>query len=116
MRILFVTPLLWKRLDRAVRRREEGEAFVLVALVIVAVVALGGVALDGTLSYFEAQKLQRAADAAALAGVVWVPDQKDMADGRGKQATSASGYQVYRGDGADPDDGWTYDEVMFGPP
>ncbi len=113
MRIIFVTPLLWKRLDRAVRRREEGQALILIALAAVAMVAVVGLAVDGGLAYLEAQKLQRAADAAALAGVIWVPNQAVVADGRGKLSAQANGYKVYK-DAKNPDPGnnWTYDDVV----
>ncbi|MEI6043476.1 MAG: pilus assembly protein TadG-related protein [Chloroflexota bacterium] len=116
MRIIFITPLLWKRLDRAVRRREEGQALILVAMATVAMVAMVGLAVDGGLAYLEAQKLQRAADSAALAGVVWVPSLLEVADGRGKLSANASGYYVYRDTGTNPANNWTYDEVMAAEP
>jgi Flp pilus assembly protein TadG len=125
MRIIFVTPLLWRRLDRAVRRREEGQALILVALASIAMVAVVGLAVDGGMAYLEAQKLQRAADAASLAGVIWVPNQVIIADGRGKLAANSNGYRVYK-NGSDAcgvagynsgndkliTDSWTYNDVM----
>lgn len=95
MRTIFITPLLWKRLDRAaLRRGEEGQAVVLVALAAVAMVAMIGLAIDGAGGYLEATKLQRAADAAALAGVVWIPNQPDVADARAQLAAEAQGVKV----------------------
>lgn len=94
MRTIFITPLLWKRVDRAMRRRNEGQALVLVALTAVGMVAMVGLAIDGGLAFMEAQKIQRAADAAALAGAVWMPSLKSIADARGELATQANGYDA----------------------
>lgn len=95
MRTIFITPLLWKKLDRAaIRRGEEGQALVLIAFVIIAMVGMVGLAIDGGLGYLESVKLQRAADAAALAGVPWIPENRAVADGRARLSAEANGVQV----------------------
>ncbi|HEX2912602.1 MAG TPA: Tad domain-containing protein [Chloroflexia bacterium] len=95
MRTIFITPLLWKRFDRAaLRRGEDGQALVLIALVVVGMVAMVGLAIDGGLGYLEATKLQRAADAAALSGVAWMPDNRPVADARAQLAAEANDVKV----------------------
>ncbi len=95
MRTIFITPIFWKRYDRAtIRRGEEGQALVLIALVIVAVIAMVGLAIDGALSYLEATRMQRAADAAALSGVQWLPDNRPVADARARLGAEAQGVKV----------------------
>jgi hypothetical protein len=95
MRTIFITPLLWKRLNRsAIRRGEEGQAIVLIAFVAIGMVAMVGLAIDGGLGYLESTRMQRAADAAALAGVIWLPDNRPVADARAQLAAEANGIQV----------------------
>ncbi|MEI7556757.1 pilus assembly protein TadG-related protein [Candidatus Chlorohelix sp.] len=95
MNTIFITPLLWKRLNRAIRRREEGQAMVLIAAAAVAMVAIVGLSVDGGMSYWESQKLERAAESAALAGVVWVPSQPTVADARGRLTVESQGYNAF---------------------
>lgn len=95
MRTIFITPLLWKRLNRsALRRGEEGQAIVLIAFVAIGMVAMVGLAIDSGLGYLESARLQRAADAAALAGVIWLPDNRVVADARAQLAAEANGVKV----------------------
>jgi Flp pilus assembly protein TadG len=57
MRTIFITPLLWKRLNRsALRRGEEGQAIVLIAFVAIGMVAMVGLAIDGGLGYLESTR------------------------------------------------------------
>jgi hypothetical protein len=62
------------RVDRSRRCQEGGYAAVLTALVLVPLLGFAGFAVDIGAWYSRASSLQRAADAAALAGVVWQPD------------------------------------------
>ena len=55
-------------------RREGGYAVVLTALVLVPLMGFAGFAIDVGSWYSKAAQVGRAADAAALAGVVWMPD------------------------------------------
>ena len=55
-------------------RDERGYAVILIALVLVPLMGFAGFAVDVGAWYARASALQRAADAASLAGVVWQPD------------------------------------------
>ena len=55
-------------------RGEKGYVLVLAALIMVPLLAFTGFAVDVGSWYARANRLQRAADAGALAGVVWMPD------------------------------------------
>ncbi|MDW3218055.1 MAG: Tad domain-containing protein [Acidimicrobiales bacterium] len=54
--------------------RDAGYAVVMTALILVPLLGFAGFAVDVGAWYSRAASLQRAADAAALAGVVWQPD------------------------------------------
>ncbi len=54
--------------------RERGYAIVLTALILVPLFGFAGFAVDVGAWYARASAIQKAADAAALAGVVWQPD------------------------------------------
>lgn len=63
------------RSRRSVRRRNErGYVLIMSALIMVPLLAIGGMATDLGAWYAEGSRMQRAADAAALAGVVWLPE------------------------------------------
>jgi hypothetical protein len=113
MNTIFISPLLWKRFNRAVRRREEGQALVLIAAAAVAMVAIVGLSIDGGMLYWEAQKLQRAADSAALAGVVWVPSQPLVADARGRLSVQSQGFNSFFQSG-NQQASYNNDQVMAG--
>ena len=102
MRTIFITPLLWKKVNRALRRRSEGQALVLVALTAIGMVAIVGLAIDGGLAFMETQRVQRAADAAALAGAIWMPNQISVANARGRLAAQSNGYDAVNRLGASP--------------
>ncbi|MEM9468074.1 MAG: Tad domain-containing protein [Actinomycetota bacterium] len=55
-------------------REDRGYAVVMTALVLVPLMGFAGFAVDVGAWYARASELQRAADAASLAGVVWQPD------------------------------------------
>ncbi len=55
-------------------RGEKGYALVLAALMLLPLLAFAGFATDVGAWYARANRIQRAADAASLAGVVWMPD------------------------------------------
>lgn len=65
------------RLTSTGRRRvrgEKGYALVLAALMLLPMLAFTGFATDVGAWYARASRIQRAADAASLAGVIWMPD------------------------------------------
>lgn len=80
-------------MGRTRRRGEKGYALILCALLLLPLLAFTGFATDVGAWYARANRIQRAADAASLAGVVWMPDQ-----GR---ATSEA-LAVAKRDGFDP--------------
>lgn len=64
-------------MTRTHRRRirgEKGYALILAALLLLPLLAFTGFATDVGAWYARASRIQRAADAASLAGVVWMPD------------------------------------------
>jgi Flp pilus assembly protein TadG len=86
------------RTDRRRRRMkgEEGYVIVLTALLLLPLLAVTGLAVDLGAWYARAAAIQRAADAAALAGVVYLPDL-GAASARAEAIAAANGF----GDGAD---------------
>ncbi len=59
---------------RSVEKAERGYAMIFVAFLILPMVAMVGIAVDVGSFYVRAAHLQKAADAAALAGVIYQPD------------------------------------------
>jgi len=70
---------------------DRGYAAVLVALVLVPLMGFAGLAVDIGAWYSRASSLQRAADAAALAGVVWQPDFA-TAEANARQEAARNGF------------------------
>lgn len=56
------------------RRGDSGYALILTALLLIPMLAFTGLGVDVGSWYATANRVQRAADAAALAGVIWMPD------------------------------------------
>lgn len=75
-------------------RREEQGGFFLVFFAIILVVMLGfaGFAVDFASWSYEGQQQQKAADAAALAGAVYMPDNPSLAYSVARQVATANGY------------------------
>jgi len=57
----------------ATQAKEAGQIVVIFALMLVVLIGLVGIAVDTTYAWREALRVQRAADSAALAGVVYLP-------------------------------------------
>lgn len=91
-----------RKLTRAFRRGEEGQAAIIVALAMA--VLLGFAALSVDVGYFmwEKRALQNAADAAALAGALELPESPYWAE------EAAQGYAYRNGVGQN---GWTLERV-----
>ena len=73
--------------------REQGQAMVVIALVMVLLLALVGIAVDIGLVYARQSQLSLAVDSAALAGVTELnrqPDEKDNAVDRGAEFMNAN--------------------------
>ena len=58
-------PIFW--------RRQQGQAFVMIALMILVIIGAVGLAVDGGIAYYYNASAERAAAAAALSGVVFMP-------------------------------------------
>ena len=74
------------------RSEQGGYVMVLTALLIVPLLGFVAMAVDIGAWYVQAQANQRAADAAALAGVVWLPDMT-KATAVAKETASRNGFQ-----------------------
>jgi Flp pilus assembly protein TadG len=78
--------------DRHARRRDEhGYVLALTALVILPLMLISAMAVDFGGWYTQGSRMQKAADAAALAGVVWLPDLAE-ATTVAKATAKANGY------------------------
>jgi len=86
-----------KELIRRFKEGESGIALVQLALLAVVLMLFTAFAVDLGWFYLNANKIQRAADNAALAGVVYMPDQTPIAIDRAERIAEANGYE----DGAD---------------
>ncbi len=80
---------------RGRRRDEAGVAALLFALVLPTIlVGMAALAVDVGMLYREAARLQRAADAAALSGVTWMPGNLDQATVTARATAAKNGYPV----------------------
>jgi Flp pilus assembly protein TadG len=78
--------------DRRARRRDEhGYVLALTALVLLPLLLISAMAVDFGAWYTQGSRMQKAADAAALAGVVWLPDLTE-ATSVAKETAKANGY------------------------
>lgn len=87
----------WRRLA-AGWRRQEGQALVLAAAASVVVMGFTAMVVDVGLILYERRHLQNVADAAALAGVLELPDSPAMAIAKAEEWASKNGF-----DPSDPD-------------
>lgn len=86
-----------ERLARRLARRRDGESgFVIAwfALILVVLLAFAGLAIDVSNWWATANKIQRAADAAALGGVVYLPAEFGTARTVAEQVAGANGYDA----------------------
>ena len=74
------------------RARERGQVIVLFAGAMIALVALCAVVVDVAWYWTNDLRMQRAADAAALAGVVWLPSKPTTAYSVAKAEAAKNGY------------------------
>lgn len=72
---------------------EQGQAIIIVALAMVALVLFAGLALDAATIYAGQSRLKRAIDAAALAGVVELPNEP-AAEARSRQFMLGNGFDT----------------------
>lgn len=83
----------WRLVRRLRRREERGIAIVWMALTLVLMVLFAGFAVDISNWWLRAERLQRAADAGAHAGVVFLPADLASATTRAKGQVGINGYQ-----------------------
>jgi Flp pilus assembly protein TadG len=79
----------------ATQAKEAGQIVVIFALMLVVLIGLVGIAVDTTYAWREALRVQRAADSAALAGVVYLPGNFDRAGGAKDTAWAAAKMNGY---------------------
>jgi hypothetical protein len=85
----------WRRRVRARRTDESGFAAILVAVFCaVLVLPLCAISVDVANWYLQIARVQNAADAAAQAGVTWLPDDFTSATSTAKDVASDNGYAV----------------------
>ena len=72
---------------------ERGQAIIIIAFALIGLLLFAGLALDTATIYAGQSRLKRAVDAAALAGVVELPNQ-DAADARTRQFMLANGFDT----------------------
>lgn len=77
--------------------REKGAVLPMVAGMLVALLALSAFAVDLGWFYLNSSRLQRAADAGALAGVVHLPMSPGTAEATAATASTANGFDVSAG-------------------
>lgn len=80
--------------DRSARARRDEGGFVIAwfALLLIALLLFVGLALDVANWWYTAQKVQRAADNAAMAGVVFLPAEQTLAYNTARTNSSQNGY------------------------
>ena len=74
------------------RKKESGAAMVLVALSMVVLLGMAAFGTDLAWFYLNASRVQRAADAGALGGVVWLPSQTGTANSTALSIAKQNGY------------------------
>ncbi|MGB3905216.1 MAG: Tad domain-containing protein [Anaerolineae bacterium] len=83
--------------EKSLHGDEQGQAIVVIAFAIIALILFAGLALDAATVYAGQSKLNRAVDAAALAGVVELPNE-DAALARTRQFMLANGFDTADGE------------------
>ncbi len=79
---------------RLMKRRdgERGSALVFVAISIVVLMGMAAMGTDLAWFYLNASRIQRAADAASLGGVVWLPSDEPQANATAASVATQNGY------------------------
>jgi hypothetical protein len=74
------------------RRADRGQVMLLFALMAVLLLAIAGLAVDAGMSYFSSDQVERAAAAAALAGVAYLPGDFPAAENAAWVEASRNGF------------------------
>jgi hypothetical protein len=72
--------------------KEAGQIIVIFALMLTVLIGLVGIAIDVTYAWRNGLQIQRAADAAAMAGVVYMPGDLTTATSRADAVATSNGY------------------------
>lgn len=83
---------LRSRIFRVRRDEEEGFFLVFFTIMLVLLLALAGLAVDFSNWTYQGQQQQKAADAAALAGAVYLPDDRPTAFATARDVAAKNGY------------------------
>jgi hypothetical protein len=81
-----------RELIRRARNEDKGAALALVAASMVVLLGMAAFGSDLAWFYLNASRVQRAADAAALGGVIWLPTDPGTADGTAVSIGLQNGY------------------------
>ena len=89
-----MNPFRTKRVEPATkaRRRSRGQVIVIFAGAMLAFMGLMAIVIDVSWYWANTLRVQRAADAAALAGVVWLPNLYSSADVTARSEATKNGY------------------------
>lgn len=91
--------IITRRDIRAWRRRQRGQSLIIFALSLTVLLGLAGLAVDVTRLYDQYARMQRAAEAGALAGVLYMPNHYNSplpAPGDGNTAISRASQEVVK--------------------
>ena len=77
---------------KILKKDDRGAAMVLIAMAMVVLLGMAAFGTDLAWFYLNASRVQRAADAGALAGVVWLPGQTGTANTTALSVTKQNGY------------------------
>jgi hypothetical protein len=72
--------------------KQAGQIIVIFALMLTVLIGLVGIAIDVTYAWRNGLQVQRAADAAAMAGVVYYPGDTATGESKAKKIAAANGY------------------------
>ncbi len=85
-----------RKLFERAREKDNGTAMILVAMSMVLLLGMAAFGTDLAWFYLNASRVQRAADAAALGGVVWLPDDTVTANSTALATALQNGYERRR--------------------
>jgi hypothetical protein len=77
--------------------KQAGQILVVFALMLTVLIGLVGIAIDVTYAWRNGIQIQRAADAAAMAGVVYLPGDIQTGSTKAKNIAAANGYSTASG-------------------
>lgn len=85
---------LRERVERAAQQNERGMVLAWFAIVLIVLLGFAGFAVDMSNWWLQAERVQRAADSGAHAGVVFLPGDLPSATSTARTAVERNGYQL----------------------